>query len=265
MTEKNISNDVEISRAIIERYLHKLTDHLEVDVAIAGGGPSGLTAAYYLAKAGKKVAIFESRLSVGGGMWGGGMMFNEIVVGEEGKVILNEFDIGATKWGSHYYTADSVECVVAIASKAIKRGAKIFNLVSVEDLMFDGERVTGIVVNWSAVEMSGLHVDPLSVKATYVVDATGHPLQLIHTLVKKNKVRLNTPSGTIEGERSMFAEEGERTVVNNTTEIFPHIFVTGMAANAVHGGYRMGPIFGGMLLSGKRVAELILEKLQRRA
>jgi len=261
-TAKTILNDVEISRAIIDRYMDKLMNNLEVDVAIAGAGPSGLTAAYYLAKAGKKVAIFERRLSVGGGMWGGGMMFNEIVVGEEGKVILDEFGIETAKWGSHYYTADSVECVVTIASKAMKRGAKVFNLVSVEDLMFDGKRVTGIVVNWSAVEMGGLHVDPLSVKAEYIVEATGHPLQLVHTLVKKNKVKLNTPSSGIEGERSMFAERGERTVVNNTTEIFPHIFVTGMAANAVHGGYRMGPIFGGMLLSGKRVAELIINKLQ---
>jgi len=39
------------------------------------------------------------------------------------------------------------------------------------------------------------------------------------------------------------------------------LYVTGMAANAVMGAPRMGPIFGGMLLSGKKVAELIAEKL----
>jgi thiamine thiazole synthase len=32
-----------------------------------------------------------------------------------------------------------------------------------------------------------------------------------------------------------------------------------MSANAAFGGPRMGPIFGGMLLSGRRVAELILD------
>ena len=30
-----------------------------------------------------------------------------------------------------------------------------------------------------------------------------------------------------------------------------------MSANNVMGGYRMGPIFGGMLLSGKKAAALI--------
>jgi sulfide-dependent adenosine diphosphate thiazole synthase len=42
-------------------------------------------AAYYLAKAGKNVTVFERKLSVGGGMWGGGMMFDRIVVQDEGK------------------------------------------------------------------------------------------------------------------------------------------------------------------------------------
>jgi thiamine thiazole synthase len=33
-----------------------------------------------------------------------------------------------------------------------------------------------------------------------------------------------------------------------------------MSANNVMGGYRMGPIFGGMLMSGRKVAKLIIEK-----
>mgnify|MGYP006308867827 CR=1 FL=1 len=35
--------------------------------------------------------------------------------------------------------------------------------------------------------------------------------------------------------------------------------VAGMAANAAFGGYRMGPIFGGMFRSGKKAADEILE------
>jgi thiamine thiazole synthase len=36
-----------------------------------------------------------------------------------------------------------------------------------------------------------------------------------------------------------------------------------MAANNVFGGPRMGPIFGGMILSGKKVAEIISLKEKR--
>jgi thiamine thiazole synthase len=63
------------------------------------------------------------------------------------------------------------------------------------------------------------------------------------------------------GEMSMSAEEGETTTVENTKEIYPGLFVSGMASNGVSGSFRMGPIFGGMLLSGRKVAELMLASL----
>lgn len=46
-----------------------LTEDLKVDVAIIGGGITGITTGYLLAKAGKKVAVLEAR-SVGGGTTG---------------------------------------------------------------------------------------------------------------------------------------------------------------------------------------------------
>jgi len=55
---------------------------------------------------------------------------------------------------------------------------------------------------------------------------------------------------------------GEKTILENTREVYPGVYVAGMAANAAFGGHRMGPIFGGMLLSGERVAELILTRFQ---
>ena len=82
-----------VSQGIISTYFSKLEKNLELDVAIVGGGPSGIVAAYYLAKAGKKVALFDRKLSPGGGMWGGAMMFNQIVVQKEALDIIKEFDI----------------------------------------------------------------------------------------------------------------------------------------------------------------------------
>ena len=55
--------------------------------------PSGIVAAYYLAKAGLKVAQFDRKLAPGGGMWGGAMMFNQIVIQEEATDIVKEFNI----------------------------------------------------------------------------------------------------------------------------------------------------------------------------
>jgi thiamine thiazole synthase len=65
------------------------------------------------------------------------------------------------------------------------------------------------------------------------------------------------------GEKSMWAEVAERKVMENTKEVYPGLIVAGMAANAVCGTPRMGAIFGGMLLSGKRAAEVALEILQQ--
>jgi len=249
-----------VTKAIIESYTHKLLSFLEVDVAVCGAGPSGLVAAHYLAKKGLKVAVFERKLSIGGGMWGGGMMFNEIVVQEEGKEILDELDIATRRYQKGYYVADSVECVSGICLKAIKAGARIFNLISVEDLVVRKNKVTGIVINWTAVEMADLHVDPLTVMARFVIDTTGHPLEVVKVLERKMNVKLNTPSGKIEGEKSLWAEVAETKTLENTQEVFPGLYVAGMSANATFGSYRMGPIFGGMLLSGKKVADLIIKR-----
>jgi len=52
-------------------------------------------------------------------------------------------------------------------------------------------------------------------------------------------------------------------LTETTKEIYPGLFVAGMAANAVSGGPRMGPLFGGMLLSGRKVALDILKRLKK--
>jgi thiamine thiazole synthase len=134
-----------------------------------------------------------------------------------------------------------------------------FNAISVEDVLLHHKKVNGFVINWSAVEIAGLHVDPLSVRAKYCIDATGHAAEVCH-IVRKKVGRLNTPSGDLEKERSMCAEVGEKTVVQNTKEVYPGLFIAGMGANAVYGAPRMGPIFGGMLLSGKKAAEVKKKK-----
>jgi thiamine thiazole synthase len=110
--------------------------------------------------------------------------------------------------------------------------------------------------------MSGLHVDPITVRSKAVVDATGHPCEVVKVVENKVGPELHTKTGRIMGEKSMWADRAESVILENVGEVYPGLYVTGMAANAVHGSPRMGPIFGGMLLSGEKVAQILIEKLK---
>lgn len=252
-------NETEISRVIIDEATKDLLGNLNVDIAIAGAGPSGMVAAFYLAKKKHRVAIFERKLSTGGGIWGGGMLFPKIVVQADAKNVVDDFKIKVKKSGN-FYVANSVEVAAKLTAGAVDAGVQIFNGISVEDVLIRRDKICGIVINWSAVEIAKLHVDPLTVGARFTVDATGHAAELSH-IVQSKVGKLRTPSGKIEGEKSMWADEAERLTIENTKEVYRGFFVAGMAANAVFGGPRMGPIFGGMFLSGLKTAVLINKRL----
>jgi thiazole biosynthesis enzyme len=250
-----------ITQAIVQRWHEKFQESLDVDVCIVGGGPAGIVAGYFLSTWGHRVSLFERKLSLGGGMWGGGMMFNEIVVQEEAREILDHFGVPTVPFTGEYFCTDSVMCTTTLASKACLAGLRIWNLMSIEDVVMRSERITGLVINWSAVEIARLHVDPLSIASRFTVDATGHACEVVKVVERKVPGRLLTPSGKFEGEKSLWADRAEELTLENTTEVFPGLYVAGMAANATFGGPRMGPIFGGMLMSGKKVAELIHARL----
>jgi thiazole biosynthesis enzyme len=253
-------DEATITRAILEEQLRVTLENIELDVAVVGGGPSGLACAALIAEKGKRCAVIEKKLSVGGGMWGGGMMFPRIVVQEQARRLLDRFGIRYRKYAEGYYVASSVESVAKLTAAACDAGVEFFNLTSVEDVMIreDG-KIRGLVINWTAVEMAHLHVDPLTIEAQFTIDATGHEAVIARLVERK------TGLVEVKGERSMWAERAEDQVVHHTKEIYPGLIVTGMAANAVAGEHRMGPIFGGMLLSGERAAQIILNRQESNA
>jgi thiamine thiazole synthase len=82
-------------------------------------------------------------------------------------------------------------------------------------------------------------------------------------VVRKIGPKLRTKTGEVMGEKSMWAEKGEKEILRNTREVYPRLVVAGMTANAVFGSPRMGAIFGGMLLSGKKAARVAMELLKQ--
>ena len=253
--------EYEVSRIIVERYSRKLLNALKCDVLIAGAGPSGLVAAYYLARRDYRVTILEKKLAPGGGIWGGGMERNEVVIQDEARAVLEELGISAEPESDGFFALDSVMLASGLVFKAVQQGVTILNLVTVEDVMLESDRLTGLVVNTTGVVLNKMHVDPITLSARVTLDGTGHDALLAH-MVQDHGLRLATETGKIMGQGPMQAESAERFVVEKTGPVCPGLYVMGMAATVVHGGPRMGPIFGGMLLSGKKVAEQVMAELK---
>jgi thiamine thiazole synthase len=249
-----------IGRAIIRAALRDLEELSEVDVAIVGAGPSGLTAAYYLAKEKFKVVVFERRFSFGGGIGPGGNMLPRIAFQEEALPILEELGVRYEWTEFGVYVVDPSVLIAKLASKAIDAGAKILLGAHVDDVIYrlDPPRVTGVLWIWTPIQMSGMHVDPLYTEAKAVVDATGHDAEVVSVAARK----VPELGIVIQGERSGYSELSEKLVVEHAGRVAPGLYVTGIASCTVYGLPRMGPIFGGMLLSGRRVAQIIAEDLR---
>lgn len=251
--------ETKITRTIVTATAEEWAEIANVDVVIVGAGPAGMTAARYLAEKGLRVVVFERRLSFGGGIGGGGMLFHKIVVDEKTVPILEDFKVRYQK-RNDLYVVDAAELMAKLAAHAIDAGARIIHGIQVDDVIirYDPLRVVGVAIQWSAVIMSGLHVDPLFVYSRAVVDATGHDAEVLSVFSRK----VSEAELIIPGEKSAYAEEAEKLVVEKTGRVLPGLYVAGMAVAALYNLPRMGPIFAGMLLSGKKIADIIAEDLR---
>lgn len=245
-------DDVDISMTILDTYYAKLRGRIASDVIIVGAGPSGLMAAIILARAGYNVTVLEKRLTPGGGVWGGGMGMNVVVIQEEAIPMMKDLGIRCELCENGLYAVDSVELSAGMCYHAVQAGVGIMNLLTVEDIRIRNGRLDGVVVNRTMIS-GALHVDPIVFSARAVLDATGHESILVNALRKRQL--LKAEADCVEGP--MDAENGERFVVEQAGEVFPGLWISGMSVSAARGGPRMGPIFGGMFLSGKNVASQI--------
>lgn len=165
--------------------------------------------------------------------------------------MLEELDIPYKEAERGLFTAEGPHACSKLVSAACDAGVKILNMTKFDDVVYRNKKVEGVVVNWtpvSALPRQITCVDPVSLESKVVIDATGHDAVVCRSLEKRNILKL-ADFGPMDVNSS------EDLVVEKTGEIHPGLIVTGMAVATVYGIPRMGPTFGGMLLSGKKAAQ----------
>lgn len=251
----------EITRAIAREFFKELDEYIESDVIIIGGGPSGLTTGYDLARSGLKTVLLEETNYLGGGFWSGGYLMNKITVRAPAQEFLHEIGVTVKEASPGLYTADAVQACSHLIAAASDAGVRIWNMTVAEDLILRNNRVEGVVINWSPLESmpkSLAHIDPVGIESKFVVDCTGHDAAAVRMLEHRGLAK-------VPGNGAMWVDVSEEKVMEFTGEVFPNLFVAGLAVAAVHGTPRMGPTFGSMLLSGRKCASQILARIAQPA
>lgn len=250
-----------ITKAIVSSFSADIVNYAQSDVIIVGGGPSGLTAGYALSREGVKTLLVESNNYLGGGFWIGGYLMNKLTFRAPAQEFLEELGIPYESVEKGLFLADAPLACSTLISQACKAGLKILNATEFDDVILKNNKVEGAVVNWHAV--SGLPrqitcADPIALEAKIVIDATGHDALVAQSLAKRKLIN-------VEGFSALWVEKSEDEVVAKTGEIFPGLIATGMAVATVYGIPRMGPTFGGMLLSGLKAAQVAVKQLKETA
>ncbi len=249
----------DISNAIVAEFAAQFQEYVESECIIIGAGPSGLMAGRNLARAGKKVLIVERNNYLGGGFWIGGYLMNKVTIRRPAERILDELGIPYKAVTENLLVADGPHACSKLIASTCDAGVKFANMTMFDDLVLrEDSRVAGVVINWtpvSALPREITCVDPIALEAGLVIDATGHDAQVVKKLEERGLIKT-------KGFGAMWVERSEDLIVEHTGEVHPGLIVTGMAVSTTYGLPRMGPTFGGMLVSGEVAAEVALEHLR---
>ena len=248
----------EVTRAIVGEFSRQFQEYVESDCIIIGGGPSGLIAGCDLAREGVKVLIVERNNYLGGGFWIGGYLMNKVTVRAPGQEVLSELGVPFKEFSPGLYVADGPHACSKLIAATCDAGVKFANMTIFDDVVLrEGNRVAGAVINWTPIKALPREitcVDPIALETRVVVDATGHDACVVKKLEERGMVKT-------QGFGAMWVERSEDLLVEHTGEVHPGLIVIGMAVATTYGLPRMGPTFGGMLLSGRRGAEIVKKSL----
>jgi len=239
----------QITSAIVKEFSQEFLDNLDSEVVVIGAGPSGLMAARELSKEGIKVLVIESNNYLGGGFWIGGFLMNTLTFRAPAQEILEELNIPYKEVEAGLFTAVGPHACAKLIVSCAEAGAKFLNMAKFDDVVLrEGNRVGGVVINWtpvSALPRQITCVDPVAIETKLVIDATGHDASVAAALEKRGLIKT-------KGFGAMDVATSEDLVVEYTKEIYPGLIACGMSVATVFGLPRMGPTFGGMLLSGEK-------------
>ncbi|NJD51464.1 MAG: thiazole biosynthesis protein [Candidatus Methanoperedens sp.] len=254
-------SEIHVTKTIVNEFMDDFIENiLDSDVVVVGSGPCGVTAAKYCAEKGLKTVMIERNIYGGGGMWQGGFLLPKNTVGAPANKLLEECGINLKDAGNGLYVCDSFEMVSKMLVSACNAGVKLLNSTNVEDLLLKEDHVDGVVIQWYPVQQMPKFItcmDPIAIRSKVVIDATGHDSFLVKRLSEQRSGIPKPP-----GCGSLWVDEAEKKTVELTHEIYPGLIVAGMSATSTYGAPRMGPIFGGMLLAGKKAAELAYDKIR---
>ena len=249
-----------ISRAIIHEYYAQLDDAIDSDVLIAGAGPAGLVSGRILAKKGYRVTLIERNNYLGGGMWIGGFLMNKVTLRSPAQRLLEELAIPYKTPQEGLHVADAAYFASGLIRGACEAGVRFLNMTLIEDVVVKHKKLAGLVINSTPVTLLPKFItclDPIIIEGKIIIDATGHDAVICRLLGKR---KLLQPIGM----GPLWVESSEQSIVEHTQEIFPNLIVTGMAVSENFGLSRMGPTFGGMLLSGEEAGKQALQLLEKK-
>lgn len=198
----------------------ELKEKLETEVCVIGAGISGLTTAYLLAKAGKKVAVLEA-YELGGGETAmtsahlasaldEGFVELERLFGVEGSSLAAQSHNAAIEEIARIVKLEKVECDFKFVP-----GYLIANVGKENELdeEYEAAKRSGMKVAKTRSAVFSLFRDKPSLK--FAKQAQFHPLKYIAGLIEANK-KLGVQFFT--NTRATKVEEGEKTVVVTTDD-----------------------------------------------
>jgi thiamine thiazole synthase len=285
MPQFSSAGEQDVTRAIVGSYMEQFDDYVESDVIVVGAGPAGLSCAKTLAENDVKTLVLERNNYLGGGFWLGGFLMNKLTARAPAQEIWDEQDVDYEEYedAEDLYIADAPHACSAAIKDACEAGAVFQNMTEFKDLVIREQgKVRGAVINWtpvSALPREITCVDPIAIESKILVDATGHQAEPLTKLHERGYVRVpgferagietyedaqefNTHAGhDSPAHDSMWVGKSEDAVVEHTGKVYDGLYMTGMSVCTAFSLPRMGPTFGGMLVSGRECGKQIAREL----